>query len=140
MMRDTYVTIERRVPRSGRLLKPLLVLLADVMVWPPLLAYFVIRTLLRDRRDEVFQGFGQLLSLFPGFSGNLLRRRFYRRTLTRCGRDCVIGFGTLFATPEVELGQNVYIGARCMIAHATIGDDVLIGSNVDIIAGKHQHK
>src|SRR5262249_43501453 len=103
------------------------------------LTYFVIRALLRDRDDEVFQGFAQFLSLFPGLSGNYLRRGFYRRTLTRCGQNCVIAFGTLFATHDVEIGENVYIGARSMIAHATIGDDVLIGSNVDIIAGRRQH-
>jgi len=59
----------------------LLLLCADVEPAPLVLAYFVVGALLRDHGDELFQGFAQLLSLVPGFSGNFLRRGFYSRTL-----------------------------------------------------------
>jgi acetyltransferase-like isoleucine patch superfamily enzyme len=139
-MADAGLIVERGVPTSGRrLLKPIGSLLADLFAAPALLLWFLSAALLRDRRDELFQGFSQGMSLLPGITGNFVRRAFYRRTLRRCSSDCQIGFGTLFATREVEIGDNVYIGPRCMIAHARIGNDVLIGSNVDILAGRGQH-
>ena len=90
-------------------------------------------------KDRLFQGYSQFLSLWPGITGDFLRRAFYAATLTRCPRDCMLSFGTVFATPEVEIGDNVYVGPYCMIGHAVIGDDALIGSNVDIVSGKHAH-
>lgn len=91
------------------------------------------------RPETTFQGFSQLVGLWPGVAGNYLRRGFYRWTLDDCPRNCHIGFGTLFATPKVSIGNHVYIGPRCMIADSRIGDDVLIGTGVDILGGKRQH-
>jgi acetyltransferase-like isoleucine patch superfamily enzyme len=50
-----------------------------------------------------------------------------------------IEFGTIVNQPTVELGRRVYIGSHCSIGHCVIEDDVIIGSNVDIISGRHQH-
>jgi acetyltransferase-like isoleucine patch superfamily enzyme len=122
-----------------RTLKSVADVCSAALVAPLVLAYRLTVMFFPSRRQTAFQGYSQLMSLWPGASGNLLRRAFYRRTLARCSRNCHIGFGTLFATPEAEIGQHVYIGARCMIGHATIEDDVLIGSNVDILSGKNQH-
>jgi acetyltransferase-like isoleucine patch superfamily enzyme len=68
-----------------------------------------------------------------------MRRAFYRRTAAGCSSDCSIGFLTLLTNPGVTIGRHVYIGARCTVGNAAIGDDVLIGSNVDVLSGKHQH-
>jgi acetyltransferase-like isoleucine patch superfamily enzyme len=124
-----------RLGRAKRLAR----ILFGIAASPIVVLYRATGALLPDRRDDVFQGFSQFMSLWPGLPGDYFRLAFYRRTLSRCSPDACIGFGTIFATPAVSIGQNVYIGARCLIAHATIHDDVLIGSNVDIIAGKHQH-
>ena len=61
-------------------------------------------------------------------------------TLNSCGKDCFIEFGTWFSHRDVDVGSKVYIGARCIIGMAEIGDNVLIGSNVDILSGKNQHE
>jgi maltose O-acetyltransferase len=51
----------------------------------------------------------------------------------------VIGFGTIFATAKVEIGAHVYIGAYCSIGHVRLFDDTLVGSNVTLLSGRHQH-
>lgn len=92
------------------------------------------------RTDQPFQCCSQLLSLLPGIPGNYLRREFYRLSLAKCPADCNIEFGTLLCQRTVEIGRRVYIGANCSIGECSIEDDVLIGSNVDIISGKKQHR
>jgi len=113
--------------------------LASLVVLPLVGAYRLAAALWPARQDDLFQGYSELFSLWPGMSGNVIRRAFYRSTLRRCSAECAIGFGTLFATAEVDIGEHVYIGAKCMIGHVTIGDHALIGSNVDILSGKRQH-
>jgi len=89
--------------------------------------------------DQPFQGCSQLLSLFPGVPGNYLRQQFYRLSLASCPGDCCIEFGTRLNQRSIEIGHRVYIGTNCCIGACRIEDDVLIGSNVDIISGSSQH-
>jgi acetyltransferase-like isoleucine patch superfamily enzyme len=85
-----------------------------------------------------FQGCSQLLSLIPGWLGKQLRKPFYHLLLTAASRQCHIDFGTIFPSRNVCIGNNVYIGANCIIAEANIGDDVLIGSGVHLLSkGTH---
>lgn len=109
------------------------------LVLPVLVGYRLGALVLPGRRDLLFQHAGQALSLLPGFLGVLCRRAFYRSTLAACSGSVWIGFGTLFSKPETEIGDNVSIGANCMIGLATIGPGTLLGSNVDIPSGKSQH-
>lgn len=113
--------------------------LAFLCVLPGLLIYRGAIAIAPGRRDAMFQMMSQALSLGPGLPGDILRRAFYRRTLRRCSRDCSIGFGTIFATPDIEIGARVYIGAFGNIAHSIIGANTLLGSNVTILAGTGQH-
>jgi glycosyltransferase involved in cell wall biosynthesis/acetyltransferase-like isoleucine patch superfamily enzyme len=89
--------------------------------------------------EQVFGTCSELLSLVPGKVGVYLRRGYYRVCLTSAAADCHIGFGTTIAHPRVRIGRGVYIGSRCMIGQADIEDHVTIGSNVDILSGRHQH-
>lgn len=108
-----------------------------ILVYP---VYFLLRLCnLFFLNDLPFQGFSQLMSLFPGVPGNYLRQQFYRLSLAECSNDCCIEFGTFFSQMESEIGQRVYIGANCSIGLSRIGDDVMLGSNVDIVSGKNQH-
>jgi acetyltransferase-like isoleucine patch superfamily enzyme len=94
---------------------------------------------LPSRAGGTLQAHSQLLSLLPGLTGIFLRRAYYRATLDECPRDCSIGFGTIFATTAVRIGSGTYIGEHCNIGDVLLGRDVLIGSNVTILSGRHQH-
>jgi virginiamycin A acetyltransferase len=121
-------------------IKAFVMFVSELIMLPVVLLYRLNVLLAPARREVCFQGYSQAMSLLPGWSGMMLRCAFYRFTLTRCPRNVWIGFGTLLATPDIEIGENVYIGPRCMLGHVTIGDDVLLGSGVDILSGKHQHR
>jgi acetyltransferase-like isoleucine patch superfamily enzyme len=89
--------------------------------------------------EPAFQLGSQVLSLAPSLIGSYLRVAYYRLALPRCGADVCIGFGTILNQPTIELGRRVYIGAHCSVGHCVIEDDAVIGSNVDILSGRHQH-
>jgi acetyltransferase-like isoleucine patch superfamily enzyme len=89
--------------------------------------------------DEAFRTASQALSRRPGLVGTYMRGAFYRLTLPRCGVDARLEFGTILHQPTVEIGQHVYVGSNCSIGACIIEDDVLIGSNVDVISGRRQH-
>lgn len=110
---------------------------ALILVYPLYLSLRLGELLVRT--DQPFQGCSQLLSLVPGLPGNYLRQQFYCLTLAQCSDDCCIEFGTRLNQRSIEIGRRVYIGTNCCIGACRIEDDVLIGSNVDIISGKKQH-
>jgi len=89
--------------------------------------------------EQPFQSMSQLVSLLPGLTGNYIRRAFYYLALKKCSLDCCISFGTIFSSEKATIGKNVYIGTNCTIGDVDIEDDVLLGSNVDIINGSKQH-
>src|SRR5262249_43787127 len=89
--------------------------------------------------ESFFATCSELLSLFPGTPGIYLRRGFYRMTLEAYAPDASIGFGTLLAHPQVRFGAGVYVGPRCTLGRVVIGDHATIGSNVDLLSGRHQH-
>jgi acetyltransferase-like isoleucine patch superfamily enzyme len=89
--------------------------------------------------ERGFQGWSQAFSLLPGLTGVYLRRAFYRAVLRRCAADAWIGFGTVLSHPSIEIGRGVYVGAYCCLGEVTLGDDVLLGSNVSIVNGGVQH-
>jgi acetyltransferase-like isoleucine patch superfamily enzyme len=60
-------------------------------------------------------------------------------TLEDCARDVGVGFGTWFSKRTVRIAPRVSIGAHCLIGSCTIGEGALLGSNIDILSGRHQH-
>jgi len=120
-----------------RILKSLANRVAYLLVLPLLAQTRLLGLFLKT--DQPFQMASHALSLCPGVVGNYLRYAFYRRTLTRCGADICIEFGTVLHQSTVEIGDRVYIGCHSSIGECIIEDDVLIGSKVDILSGKHQH-
>lgn len=124
---------------TTRWLKGLAGAVAGIAVIPVLLGYRLLSAVNATGRDEALQAASQLLALAPGKTGSYLRVAFYKRVFSRMGADCYVGFGTIFATPEVALGDRVYIGPFCNVGHVDVGNDVLLGSNVTVLSGKHQH-
>jgi len=106
---------------------------------PNLVSYLILRLLAIVAPVTAFEGFSQLYSLIPGILGDYCRGTFYFLTLKRCSMDTRISFGTMFPTPNMEIGSHVYIGPNCIVSDSIIEDDVMIGSNVQIINGKLTH-
>ncbi|MDX2207613.1 MAG: acyltransferase [Gemmatimonadales bacterium] len=121
------------------LLKHALNMLAVLCAAPLALCYHLLSLVGWGRRDDVFQGFTQLLSLGPGLPGDYLRRGFLYLTCKRCALSSSVGFGTIFASPEVVINEHVYIGPMCSIGHAIIGRDTMLGTGVHLIGGGHAH-
>jgi virginiamycin A acetyltransferase len=117
-------------------LKYLALIVALLSAFPVYSLYFILVFFLN--RDSVFSGFSQLLSLFPGLFGKIMRRGFYLLSLNKCSSKVTIDFGTYFPTPDMILGKHVYIGAYCIISSCIIEDDVIIGSGVHL-ANKNMH-
>lgn len=118
-------------------LKAVLSVLARIAVAP--LAYPIAWTGRWDSRHALFQLGSQAMSLFPGFVGVYLRREYYKVVLGLRSQGFVIEFGAIFAQRGTEVGNNVYIGPYCNVGLSSIEDEVLLGSNVDIVSGKHTH-
>ena len=109
-----------------------------VVLTAPLWAF----TLLHRRvagGDGAFRGCSELVSLFPGRTGVYLRRGFYRMTLERFAADCQVGFGTTFSHSGVIIHPNVVIGKNCTLGRVELGEGAALGSNVDVLSGRHQH-
>ena len=128
-----------RAQGPAAVLKAATSLVAVVLTLPFVGLFRLAAALAPSRSDSFFQGYSQLFSLWPGMSGDIIRRAFYRQTLRDCSAECTIGFGTVFATTAVDLAEGVYIGLHGNIGHATIARDTLLGSNVTILSGRRQH-
>ena len=139
-MAETVLIAQSPATGVSRVIKTALELFAAAVALPFFLAYKASAGLMPQRADSFFQGYSETLSLWPGITGNVVRRAFYRMSLRKCTTDCSIGFGTTFATPAVEIGSGVYIGTFGNIGHVTIGADTLLGSNVTILSGRQQHR
>jgi virginiamycin A acetyltransferase len=97
----------------------------------------------------LISGFGRFRTAFefcahacaqiPGLPGDYARAAFYRLTLESCPAGSRICFGTFFSTPQARLERDVYIGAYCIIGHASIGARAQIASSVHILSGRHHH-
>lgn len=120
-----------------RNLKTIMALVALLTVFPLLLLYWICG--LFANKNALFMSCSQFLSLFPGKTGSYLRKSFYRRVMTHCHVDCVIGFGTLFSQVDTEIEQGVYIGPQCNIGKSKIEKNCLLGSGVHVLSGKRQH-
>lgn len=92
-----------------------------------------------SRSEVIFLLFGHSLAVIPGFPGDWLRGAYYYGTLDACSWEVRIGFGTLFTHRGAAISSRVSTGAYCVIGHARVGEDVMIGSRVSIPSGKRQH-
>lgn len=120
-----------------RIVKTVCFLVSLALAAPLILVAWLEKRLTRG--EALFLLEGQLLAVLPGFPGRLLRGAYYWGTLDQCSWEVIIGFGSLFTHRGVSLGWRVSTGAYCVIGHAQIGDDVMIGSRVSIPSGRRQH-
>jgi acetyltransferase-like isoleucine patch superfamily enzyme len=90
-------------------------------------------------RDRALEGSTQFWAIVPGLPGQYLRRAFLCQTLSSCARSATIEFGTLFSSASASIGERAYIGPRCHLGWAIIGDDVLVAAGVHVPSGARTH-
>jgi len=110
---------------------------ALVAVFPLLVCFWLNAVLVG--RGRALESASQLLSLFPGITGQYLRRAFLQRVLARCHHTATVEFGTFFSQPGAVLDENVYVGPRCVLGFVHLERDVLLASGVQIPSGGKTH-
>lgn len=110
---------------------------AFAMVLPLVLCFRVNAALVG--RNRALESSSQLLSLFPGITGQYLRRAFLQCVLARCHHSALVEFGTLFSQVGALLDENVYVGPRCQLGLVHLERDVLLAAGVQIPSGGKQH-
>jgi virginiamycin A acetyltransferase len=112
-------------------------LLALVAVLPALVSFRLRAAFIGP--DRALVGSTQALSLVPGLTGVYMRRAFLSQVLAECAPSAHIEFGVLFSQTGARIGARAYIGPRCHIGLAHIGQDVLLAAGVHIPSGAHTH-
>ncbi|MBP3959338.1 acyltransferase [Gemmata sp. G18] len=104
----------------------------------PVLASFWLNAAVLGR-GRALESRSQLLSLWPGLTGQYLRRAFLQQVLAKCHPSATVEFGTFFSQPGAILDENVYVGPRCSLGLVHLERDVLLASNVQIPSGGKTH-
>jgi virginiamycin A acetyltransferase len=104
----------------------------------PVLLSFHLNAALRGR-DKALESRSQLLSLWPGLTGEYLRRAFLQQVLARCHPSALVEFGTIFSQCAAMIDENVYVGPHCGLGWVHLEKDVLLASNVQIPSGGTTH-
>jgi acetyltransferase-like isoleucine patch superfamily enzyme len=120
-----------------RVFKALVYAVAIALVFPGALCEWIARRL--AGRDVFFDFQSEFVSLIPGKTGRYIRNAYWHLTLRNCPLNGCFLTGTLFSHSEASVGQRVYIGTRCIIGMADIGDDTMLADHVSILSGGHQH-
>jgi len=106
-----------------------------VLIWPALTLHKI-----GPRGKHPLAGLSQWCAILPGTLGRATRAAMLRRGAEFAGEDITVEFGTLFSHKGVSIGDRTYIGAFCIIGWAHIEEDVLVGSGVHILSGRHTHR
>ena len=108
-----------------------------IWVLPRLVAYRLSEKLIGDR---AMLGASESISRTPGLWGVYCRQAFYRATLSECGNDVFFGWQSTFSMRQARIGERVYIGRRCSLGFATVGNDVMLADGVQILSGGNEHQ
>ena len=109
--------------------------IAGILSWP-----FVLPLVLFARlSDIIFLFCSQLLAIIPYVVGTIVRYEFYRLAVTRCGKNVMIGFGTVFIYRDIEIGDNVLIGMYNTIHHCNFGSYVMTAEGCRFLGGARYH-
>lgn len=109
--------------------------IAGILTWPVVIPMAI----LSRTSTFVFMTFSELLSMVPYIFGLVIRYQFYRFALRSCGKNVVIGFGTVFNYRDISIGDNVLIGRYNVVHHCDFGDYTLTGEHCVFLSGSRQH-
>jgi acetyltransferase-like isoleucine patch superfamily enzyme len=124
-----------------RLIRPLLWLyrLASYPFAALIASVFIILGFLSDRFHSDIAQPSLVLSRIPFFVGELARTFYYRVLLESVGSDVTFKYGAFCQYRKVRLGNRVLIGYFNTLGEVTIGNNVLVGGNVNFLSGLAQH-
>ena len=108
---------------------------AGILSWPLILPLALVSRI----SDFIFRTVSELLAIVPFIFGTIVRYEFYRWTLTRCGRNVSIGFGTVFVYRDIEIGDNVLIGNFNTVHFCDFGSYVVIADGCRFLSGSKYH-
>lgn len=108
---------------------------AGMLTWPIVLPL----ALLSKLSDFIFVTNSQLLSLVPYIIGTIIRYEFYRFSLRKCGKNVMIGFGTVFLYKDIEIGDNALFGMYNTIHYCDFGSYVLVADGCRFLSGARYH-
>ena len=138
MITQTTIRVPLTQPsRAKEAFKSAARFIASLAVLPILAGYRFNSLLVGPNR--ALESASQLLSLFPGITGQYLRRAFLERVLARYHPTTLVEFGTLFSQAGAVLDENVYVGPRCQLGLVHLERDVLLAANVQIPSGGKTH-
>lgn len=95
--------------------------------------------LLSSRGAMTLQQASEGVSRVGTFFGYRVRQAFYDRVLDGCGRDLEMNVGATIAEAASQIGHRVWVGGGSYLDLVEIGDDVLIGPGVTILAAGGDH-
>jgi acetyltransferase-like isoleucine patch superfamily enzyme len=131
---DRFVDIEYHQFTQSTALR-IAITLTGVLTWPIVLPLALIARL----SDFLFVTCSQLLSLIPYLLGTIMRYEYYRFTLRHCGRNVMVGFGTVFLYRDIAIGDHVLIGMYNTVHHCDFGSFVLTAEGCRFLSGPHYH-
>ena len=128
-----------RTQRIGRFVFRSIIDLVSMTLVSPFVAISNLETWTKTDSSRLFSAFGQLLALFPGYSGISFRRAYYRGTIQSCGKNFHIGFGAIINKRESWIEENVSIGPYALLGSVILREGCLIGSRASIISQGDLH-
>jgi acetyltransferase-like isoleucine patch superfamily enzyme len=87
-----------------------------------------------------FEHASEGVSRMGTFFGYRVRQRFYGHLLGRCGLGLEMNRLATIAERESRIGANVWVGPASYLDLVDIGDEVLIGPHVCVLAGGRHHR
>jgi len=131
---ERYVDVDYHQFTQGPLIRTAS-LVAGILCWPAILPLAAVSRL----SDYIFRTVSETLSLIPYLFGTIIRYEFYRWTITRCGKNVAIGFGTIFFYRDIKIGDNVLIGNFNIVHYCDFGSYVVIADGCQFLSGSKYH-
>ncbi len=80
-----------------------------------------------------------VMSRIPFFLGELARSFYYKGMLDSVGTNVTFKYGSFCQYRNARIGNRVLIGYFNTLGQVSIGDNVLVGGNVNFLSGLNQH-
>jgi acetyltransferase-like isoleucine patch superfamily enzyme len=105
----------------------------------PVAAFFTLVARVSDSVHGNITEPSVVVSRIPFHLGEKVREYYYRSLLLSVGSGVTFKYGSYCQYRKARIGDCVLIGYFTALGEVSIGDNVLVGGNVNILSGLHQH-